>query len=565
MEVRSLPQPDNNNNSVEADLVCDLCFKSYQRRDLLLRHRRRCQGPRKLTNRRKACDACVLAKAKCCYTQPTCSRCAKRGIQCVYAASSGAPAPDDSEQRRDAADAADSNLQSSSSRIGNFAVSSQSFDLDLPAWYFPASPYSLETSDVAMADLAKFPPVTLPGFTATQPSMVHVSPDFTPSNQTLWLSPASRGISAPAPLASSSSDGVSSASSAATPPSPSTSLAIVRVLGEYPSLLMKGSFVSPILHLSLYSLYSNVVPDMTYLPLTSMAICCGSGINFPDGNRFFRRAMDAARERLIGSFPSYHCMQQWDALHAMLIYESLELRDRVGDESDAWKHTPRVNGLGSPFLLKVRRSFYPFPSLCLFLFSLFLLSPSRSHSIFPDGTKLTFTSQMTESYLGLYHEIRNPDISVFSDPNSAPCRAATSIWARWRITETARRTIFFANILNFYSNRDHSTGKQLPYYEPLNDELILNMPLPCSQAAWLARDEEDWSLAMKRHPPPTNHLLSDFNSRGRDALSSEIFLKTILSKFTKEDLQVEIGTSVGFADSDELRRLIILCASEQFA
>jgi hypothetical protein len=67
---------------------------------------------------------------------------------------------------------------------------------------------------------------------------------------------------------------------------------------------MKGSFFSPFLHLSLYSLYSNVVPDMTFLPLTSMAICCGSGINISDGNRFFRRAMDAARQRLIGSFVS---------------------------------------------------------------------------------------------------------------------------------------------------------------------------------------------------------------------------------------------------------------------
>jgi hypothetical protein len=43
-----------------------------------------------------------------------------------------------------------------------------------------------------------------------------------------------------------------------------------------------------------------------------------------------------------------------------------------------------------------------------------------------------------------------------------------------------------------------------------------------------------------------------------------MFLKTVFSKFTKEYLQVEIGTSVGFGDSDELRRLIILCASEQF-
>jgi hypothetical protein len=65
---------------------------------------------------------------------------------------------------------------------------------------------------------------------------------------------------------------------------------------------MKGAFSTPILHMSMYALYSNIVPDMTYLPQTSMAICCGSGLNFPDTNRFFRRAMDAAKQRLIGNF-----------------------------------------------------------------------------------------------------------------------------------------------------------------------------------------------------------------------------------------------------------------------
>jgi hypothetical protein len=172
---------------------------------------------------------------------------------------------------------------------------------------------------------------------------------------------------------------------------------------------------------------------------------------------------------------------------------------------------------------------------------------------------------MIEIYCRSYPEIRNPDINVFSDPNSSPCSAATSTWARWRITETARRTIFFANMFNFYGNRDHRTGKQLPYYEPLNDDLILNMPLPCNQAAWLARSEEDWRLAMERPPPSANHLPPGFNSPGCEALASEISLKTIFSKFTKESLQVEIGTNVGFGDSDELRRLIVLCASEQFA
>lgn len=62
-------------------------------------------------------------------------------------------------------------------------------------------------------------------------------------------------------------------------------------------------------------------------------------------------------------------MQQWDALHAMLIYESLELRESISGGSEAWKHNPRVKGLGSPFLLKVRRSFHSplFPLSLLFL------------------------------------------------------------------------------------------------------------------------------------------------------------------------------------------------------
>ena len=51
--------------------------------------------------------------------------------------------------------------------------------------------------------------------------------------------------------------------------------------------------------------------------------------------------------------PSYQCMQQWDAIHAMLIYESLELKQSIGDESGAWRLTAPVRGLGMGFLLKV--------------------------------------------------------------------------------------------------------------------------------------------------------------------------------------------------------------------
>lgn len=264
--------------------------------DLLRRHRRRCRGPRKPINRRKACDTCVQAKSKCDYTQPACTRCAKRGTQCVYAVSSAFSTPVQSQQQKEVADTAHSGLQSSSSRMGT-VTSIEPFELDLPTWDFSTSPFSLGTFDMHPSDIENSA-VTLSEFTVTQPAMAQESPGFTPFSQALSLLPASRGFSAPTAPSSNNAN-----TTVAHPPSP-TSIALLRTVSQYPSLLMKGSFFSPFLHFSMYSLYSNVVPDMTFLPQTSMAICCASGINIPDSNRFFRRAMDAARQRLIGSFVS---------------------------------------------------------------------------------------------------------------------------------------------------------------------------------------------------------------------------------------------------------------------
>lgn len=261
-----------------------------------MRHRRRCQGPRMPTSRRKACNACVLAKTKCCYTQPTCTRCSKRGIQCVYSTSPTASTVDHSGPPREAAENSSSALQPPS-RLANPANLGQPFELDLPSWDFSASSYSLENFEMTMADLERPLPAAVSSFTLMQPPIAHDSREITPSSQTLHLSATTSGISSFAPP---SSDNASSSAV----PSSSTSVGLIRVLSEYPSLLMKESFFSPFLHFSQYSLYNNIVPDMTFLPQTAMAICCSSGINRSDNNRFFRRAIDAARERVIGSFVS---------------------------------------------------------------------------------------------------------------------------------------------------------------------------------------------------------------------------------------------------------------------
>ena len=171
---------------------------------------------------------------------------------------------------------------------------------------------------------------------------------------------------------------------------------------------------------------------------------------------------------------------------------------------------------------------------------------------------------MVRKYFQNYPDLRNPDVNAFSNPRSSPCSAALSTWARWRITETARRTIFFANMLNFCSNLDHRTGKLSPYYEAIDDDLILNMPLPCSHTAWIAREEDDWMLAMHNDLTGADQTSVHPTTNGMTTFVTEPSLKTIFSNFQKECLQTQIGTRIGFGDSEDLRRLIILCASEQF-
>lgn len=47
-------------------------------------------------------------------------------------------------------------------------------------------------------------------------------------------------------------------------------------------------------------------------------------------------------------------MEQWDALHAMLVYELLDFREACTDLSDSSRPNPRVKGLQLPFIVKVR-------------------------------------------------------------------------------------------------------------------------------------------------------------------------------------------------------------------
>ncbi|CAL5874264.1 uncharacterized protein PFLUO_LOCUS8552 [Penicillium psychrofluorescens] len=226
--------------------------------------------------------------------------------------------------------------------------------------------------------------------------------------------------------------------------------------------------------------------------------------------------MDAERRRLIDAYPSYQCMQQWDALHAMLVYEILELKASSQQETESWKQKPNRKGLKSPFLAK-----------------------------------------MTQYYTNCHLETPSEDLLASS--GVSPMQTLE----QWRVAETSRRTIFLAHVVHFLSNYDFKSGKQSIYYEPLDDDMLLNLPLPCSHALWTARNEQEWKFTIEfqqNNIPPMTGVPSASHSLGAAGMT----LQHLLSNFNKEFLRTIFTRSSGFGGSDELRDLIVLCALEQF-
>lgn len=145
------------------------------------------------------------------------------------------------------------------------------------------------------------------------------------------------------------------------------------------------------------------------------------------------------------------------------------------------------------------------------------------------------------------------DTSLLTPPlsNESSKRAIPNAWSTWTVSETARRTVFFINLANFLASHDPYTGEQSLYYEPLDDEMILNISLPSSTATWNARTEKEWSEEMYQ---------SELNAD----IESDESLKTLFSKYTKDHVQTTFSGQCGVGDSEELKRLVVSCALLQF-
>lgn len=66
-------------------------------------------------------------------------------------------------------------------------------------------------------------------------------------------------------------------------------------------------------------------------------------------------------------------------------------------------------------------------------------------------------------------------------------------WSQWTFVESLRRTIFLVNIVNVLVARVRKLHED--YYEPLNDDFVLDMRMPAPEPVWRARYAEQWLKA----------------------------------------------------------------------
>ncbi|KAF1824292.1 uncharacterized protein K489DRAFT_335554, partial [Dissoconium aciculare CBS 342.82] len=433
MVLPARPDPD------ESAFICDKCHKCSPRRDLLVRHRRRCQGPPKPLARRKACNSCVQAKAKCCYSLPTCSRCVKRNTPCHY--ESTALHSEILPNRSTIGDRSENKTPMLLAYSAMDPLNTQFWPPGMTPWDANAFhvPINVPSDDVSLtAPLAQGPFATGDYPYLIGKSLSEIEDGLAlSSDHAIMSNDESRG-------SPSSMDRIMSS----TKPRD-----LVMILHEYTSLLLKDSFQTPLLH---FTMYGNENADITLLPLTTMAISCGRCLVHGESIAFMRRAVEGEQQRLIQQYSSYKCMKQWDALHAMILYVTIELQNSLRDIGENWKPRPRALGLRLPFIRK-----------------------------------------MAECYAANYPKLNRSDVHAFEEVSSAPDTTNKGPWHRWVITEAARRTLFMLNMANWFSCFDLTTCTQSPYYEPLCDDIVFGLPLPCSDAQWLACNEMEWRTAIQ--------------------------------------------------------------------
>lgn len=88
-------------------------------------------------------------------------------------------------------------------------------------------------------------------------------------------------------------------------------------------------------------------------------------------------------------------------------------------------------------------------------------------------------------------------------------------WPEWKFAESLRRNVFFVHIINILAAEARKLHHD--YFEPLDDAMILHMPLPAPESMWRACSDAEWRVARENARPtsPTPCTLQGLLDLGR--------------------------------------------------
>ncbi|RDW61718.1 Zn(II)2Cys6 transcription factor domain-containing protein [Aspergillus mulundensis] len=528
------PAPQQSSVNAESEFRCGICNKTYSRRDLRDRHRRRCIKTigKERPSKRKSCETCARKKLRCSMARPACSRCLQIGIQCLYPRSV-IPVQ---HQRQDRHESSPGESWMSSTLEASFggAGTIQPFliqDLEsgglsqmnrngsgfrgagalVPEFADPVVGAGVFTNIDMFQDPALLAPISwneefslssqslgqdeeildsisrnhstsgsfqchfdaqAAGGGAAQSVLRlfdHPNPNSHPAATMSSLS-SNTGSSLPDTSASGSDSSATSIRAPSTPFNPSASTQLIfahdfhpkppynpstlyqdvlSTLRSYPSLILQRDHWSPFVHHQLYRCSTGGMAKPMGVALACVSAHAGS---YGSSHGFVDKLINSERAQLVRNFPTYldtpeNCIA---TVHAVCIYQVLGLlghefspaavkqsQEMQGEMEKGREECEREAEMHSSFLLKMARRLY---------------NHHRTAILTPHSTELN--------------------------------------WERWKFAESLRRNIFFANIINIVGSR---AGKlNGAYFEPLDDEMVLNLPLPAPECMWRACSLREW-------------------------------------------------------------------------
>ncbi|KAL4878149.1 hypothetical protein BJY04DRAFT_221504 [Aspergillus karnatakaensis] len=483
------------------EFQCGICNKTYSRRDLRDRHRRRCIKTidQQRRSKRKSCDACVQKKLRCSMSRPSCSRCLQTGLQCHYplpafptakihdTASLALTTPSDPFATIDPSFLQD---RAQDLQLPDISNSNTSADQDTPqdgginprtafvdttfpnldlmapiSWNEEFSISSLLVGQDETFDLPSSLPRALSLDQSTQPAFDNNS-KIRSSVTTSTRSPtientgkATRRGDNGSPHVDPNLDSSAQLTFAhdfhprfnSLKPDDIEDLyqEMLRVFREYPSLILQRDHWSPFVHHQLYRCSTGGMAKPIGVALACLSAHAGSsGSNYG----FVDNLINQEREQLVRNFTSFldtpeNCLA---AVHAVCVYQILGL---FGDSFLPAAIKPTT---GMEDVLEQRRRDCERQAE---LHSSFILKMARR----------------------LYKHYR---------PSLLTPHDAELNWERWKFAESIRRNIFLASMINILGARAGELNST--YFEPLDDEAILTLPLPAPECMWRACSLREW-------------------------------------------------------------------------